>query len=129
MSQAASQYAAFWRDVRTTLKVWTVKDDGGFPAPKTRTGVRAMPFWSSLRRVQKVIGTVPAYASFVPHEMTWKVFRDEWLPDLEESGLLVGVNWSGKNALGYDVTPADIRIAGKAIVDVAEVHPPERALE
>ena len=129
MSQAASQYAAFWRDVRLTLKVWTVKDDDGFPAPKTRTGERAMPFWSSLRRVEKIIKTVPAYRGFTPHEMTWMEFRDEWLPELEESGFLVGVNWSGEHALGYDMKPADMRTAGKAIVDAAEARPSDPTIE
>jgi hypothetical protein len=126
MSQAASQYAAFWRDVRVSRKVWTVTDDDGVPAPKTRTGQRAMPFWSSLRRVQKIIRTVPAYGSFVPKEMAWEEFRDEWLADLEHQGLLVGVNWSGLHALGYDVSPADMRLAGAAIVDKeAGGAPPE----
>jgi hypothetical protein len=76
-----------------------------------------MPFWSSLRRVQKIIRTVPAYACFVPKEIGWREFRDNWIPDLERQGFLVGVNWSGRHALGYDVSPADVRVAGAAIVD------------
>jgi hypothetical protein len=117
MSQAASQYAAFWRDVRRGRKVWTVRDDDGCPAPVTSSGRRAMPFWSTLSRVRRVIKTVPAYGAFVPHEMPWEEFRDSWLPELEAGGLLVGVNWSGPRALGYDMTPADIRTAGAAMVD------------
>ncbi|MGH2362922.1 MAG: DUF2750 domain-containing protein, partial [bacterium] len=85
MSQAASQYAAFWRDVKRSRLVWTVKDDGGFPAPKTRTGQRAMPFWSTLSRVQRIIKNVPAYGSFVPHEMSWEELRDEWLLSLSRT--------------------------------------------
>ena len=122
MSQAASQYAAFWRDVKKNRRVWTVKDGGGFPAPKTRTGQRAMPFWSTLSRVQRIVRTVPAYAGFIPHEISWEEFRDYWLKELVADGYLVGVNWSGPRAIGYDMAPADILTAGAAIIDG---HPKE----
>jgi len=119
VSQAASQYAAFWRDVKRSRKVWTVRDDNGYPAPRTRTGQRAMPFWSTLSRVQRIIKTVSAYRQFNPEELSWETFRDKWLPELEANGCLVGVNWSGRKALGYDMAPADIRSAGAAIVDAS----------
>jgi hypothetical protein len=109
MSQGASQYASFARDVAEHGRVWTVRDSGGFPAPKTPDGNRAMPFWSSLSRVERIIATVPAYASFQPYEIAWELFRDNWLPGLERDGVLVGVNWSGPRALGYDITPKDVR--------------------
>ena len=60
----------------------------------------------------KIIKTAPAYAGFRPSEMTWQGMRDVWLPDWEESKMLMGVNWSGPRARGYDIEPADIRIAG-----------------
>jgi hypothetical protein len=109
MSQAASQYAAFARDVAANNKVWTVKDDGGYPAPMTASGKRAQPFWSSLARVERIIATVPAYAGFYPVEISWEDFNDKWIPGLERDGLLVGVNWSGPRAKGYDVEPKDVR--------------------
>ena len=109
MSQAASQYAAFARDVAEHGRVWTLRDDGGFPSPKTPDGNRAMPFWSSLSRVERIIATVTAYAGFQPFEISWDLFRDKWLPGLERDGLLVGVNWSGPRALGYDLAPKDVR--------------------
>ena len=108
MSQAASQWATFARDVAAHGKVWTVKDSGGFPAPLTSSGKRAQPFWSSLSRVKKIISTVPAYAGFEPFELSWPEFRDKWLPGLERDGLLIGVNWSGPRAAGYDVTSQEV---------------------
>jgi len=109
MSQAASQYAAFARDVAEHGSVWTIRDEGGFPSPKTSDGNRAIPFWSSLSRVERIIATVPAYAGFHPFEITWELFRDNWLPGMERDGLLVGVNWSGPRAVGYDIAPKDVR--------------------
>jgi hypothetical protein len=91
MGQSASQAHAFYRDVARTRKLWSCRDDVGFPQPKTSFGGRAQPFWSSLSRVQKIIKTVPV-----------------WLPDLKGCGVKVGVNWSGKGAVGYDMEPDDV---------------------
>jgi hypothetical protein len=108
MSQAASQAAAFYRDVAETGKLWTLEDDGGYPAPKTQSGERSMPFWSSLARVKRIIKTVPAYSSFRPVEMSWEEFLNDWVPGLTSDRCLVGVNWSGKHATGYDCKPHEV---------------------
>ena len=109
MGQSASQAHAFYKDVAKNKKVWTIRDEGGYPAPKTRTGQRSQPFWSTLSRVQKIIKNVPAYNGFEPVELSWDEFRDKWLPGLIKDGLLVGVNWSGKNATGYDLDAPWVR--------------------
>ena len=101
--------AAFYRDVAACRRVWTVKDDRGFPAPRSSTGVRAQPFWSSLPRVQRIIGRVPAYSGFRPYEITWDEFRDHWIPLLIRDGMRVGVNWSGRRAAGFDLDPAFVQ--------------------
>lgn len=109
MSQAASQAHAFYREVTLNRKLWTVRDADGYPAPKTSSGQRSQPFWSSLSRVQKIIKTVPDYSGFVPEEITWQDFRDSWIPSLESDGFLIGVNWSGPRAVGYDMEPSSLR--------------------
>ena len=111
MSNAGAQATAFYRDVARSLKVWTVRDAGGFPAPKNSRGVRAQPFWSSLSRVQPILKNVAAYRGFEPVELTWEQFRDHTLPDLERDQLEVGVNWAGKYATGYDLPPTAVREA------------------
>jgi hypothetical protein len=108
MTQAASQPAAFYRDVARDRMVWTLEDEVGYPAPMTKTGQRAMPIWSSKSRVEKIIRTVRAYHGFTPIGFTWDVFTAEWVPDLKTSNQLVGVNWSGKHALGYDLEQDDV---------------------
>ena len=108
MGQSASQAAAFYRDVAESKTLWTVQDDGGVPAPPKSNGQRAMPFWSSLSRVRRIIRTVPAYAALRPLEVSWTDFCTSWGPDLARDGLLVGVNWSGANAVGYDLAPQDV---------------------
>jgi hypothetical protein len=111
MGQSASQAHVFYKDVAKTQKVWTIRDSEGYPAPLTSSGKRAQPFWSSFSRAQAIIKTVAAYAGFEPVELSWTEFRDVWLPELENDGFLVGINWSGKNATGYDLDAKSIREA------------------
>ena len=109
MTQSALQWLAFARDVARHRRLWTIQDDGGFPAPLTSSGKRAHPFWSTLPRVLRIIQAVAAYLIFRPHEVTWDAFRDDWIPGMERDGLLVGVNWSGPTARGYDVLPSEAK--------------------
>src|SRR5215831_9611475 len=108
MSQAASQASAFYHEVAKQGRLWTIKDSVGFPAPRNSSGKRAQPFWSSLARAQRIIANVPAYRDFEPHELAWSEFCERWLPGLTRDGILVGVNWSGTRAVGYDVSPAEV---------------------
>jgi hypothetical protein len=117
MSQSASQAAAFYRDAARSRTVWTLRDEGGYSAPKNREGVRAQPFWSSRSRVEKIVATVPAYAGFDIVEITLDAFLDNWLSSLDARGLRVGVNWSGPSATGYDIEPSSIRTALDAALE------------
>jgi hypothetical protein len=67
-----------------------------------------MPFWSSRARVERVISSVPAYRAFEVVEISWEDFRVRWVPGLTRDGLLVGVNWSGSRATGYDIEPGEL---------------------
>ncbi len=108
MSQAAAQAQAFYREVAKTGKLWTVRDQRGFPQPMTNDGYRAQPFWSSLSRVQRIVKNVPAYAACEPLEISWPDFRERWVPGLTSDNVRVGVNWNGPRAVGYDLWPQEI---------------------
>lgn len=110
MTTSAAQAAAFYREAVRESSVWAIRDSGGFPAPKTADGYRAMPFWSLRSRAERVIATVPAYEGFAPVEISLDMFRSAWLPDLRRDGLHVGVNWSGARATGYDLSPDDVEL-------------------
>jgi hypothetical protein len=79
------------------------------PAPLNEQGRRVMPFWSTRSRAEKIISSVPAYAGFRPCQLSLDEFQSRWLDGLERDGLLVGINWSGVSATGYDVEPRDVR--------------------
>jgi hypothetical protein len=80
-------------------------------------GRRVQPFWSSRSRAERIINSVPAYAGFTPVEVRWDEFRTQWVPDLTADGLLVGVNWSGTNATGYDIEPDNLERSVQALID------------
>ncbi len=116
--QSASQAAAFYREVANSGLVWTLRDESGFPAPINTSGERAQPFWSSRARVEQIIATVAAYQSFVPVQIELAAFLVRWVPGLTKDGILVGINWTGDRATGYDIAPAQVaeRIAGASRV-------------
>lgn len=105
MSQASSQAHAFYKEVAQKKVVWTIKDEGGYPAPMTSEKKRAQPFWSSASRATKIVREVKVYSGFEVVSITWDVFKEKWATGLSKDGLLAGVNWSGKNAQGYDLDP------------------------
>jgi len=97
----------FYKEVSENGIVWCIKDKKGIPAPQTMDG-RALPFWSNEEKALKIINNVPAYAGFEPQKIALKDFVDKWLPGMEKDLLLVGLNWGGKNAAGYDVSPQEV---------------------
>ena len=126
MTVSAAQAGAFYREVVKGGVVYAVRDAAGFPAPLTSSGQRAMPFWSKRSRAQKVVDTVAAYGSLEVVAIPVDEWRSEWLPDLEQDGLQVGVNWSGANATGYDLSVADLlrNIDARASLDKQSAPPP-----
>ncbi|MFE5409972.1 DUF2750 domain-containing protein [Microbacterium sp. NPDC056569] len=107
MSTSAAQAAAFFTELGADGSVWTIEDDAGIPAPVGATGERAMPFWSRKSRALSVIATAPAYAGFRPRQISRAEFESRWLPGLAEDGLLIGVNWAGERATGYELSVDD----------------------
>ena len=108
MSVAAAQAEAFYGEFLDGGSVFTVRDDGGYPAPENGSGQRAQPFWSKRSRAQRIVDDVPAYGGFEVVEIDGKRWRERWLPGLEKEGIHVGLNWSGRDASGYDLPPADV---------------------
>jgi len=105
---SAAHSAAFFTEARNGGLVFGVQDEDGLPAPQDGDGVRAMPFWSRLSRAEKIVASVPAYTQMKPVEIALDEFINRWLPGLERDGLLVGLNWSGARATGYDLTPSEV---------------------
>ncbi len=102
---SGAQADAFYEEVLSGGEVWTVKDANGIPAPVGTDGARAMPFWSKRSRAARVIDNVPAFDGFEPTPVPLEEWRSRWLPGLAKDRLLVGLNWSGGQATGFDLAP------------------------
>ena len=108
MSLSGAHTAAFRREVAQEDRVWSIRDARGFPAPGDADGTRAMPFWSKPSRAKRVVAQVEAYHDFDVVEIPFGPWLDGWLPGLVRDGLLVGVNWAGSHATGFDLDPSHV---------------------
>ena len=108
MAVTGAHADAFFGEVLEQRVVWTIRDTEGVAAAVNDDGRRAMPFWSLESRVRTLISSVPEYAGFDPQPIPLDTWRDRWLPDLDAEGMLVGLNWGGESATGYDVAPAEV---------------------
>lgn len=108
MSLSGAHKAAFRREVLLQKQVYAIRDQGGYPAPAGEDGRRSVPFWSRPTRAARVADQVAAFAGFEVMAIELDDWLEGWLPCLERDGLLVGVNWSGIKATGFDMTPAQV---------------------
>jgi hypothetical protein len=108
MSLSGAHKTAFHREATQEGRVFTIRDGTGFPAPADADGHRAVPFWSKTTRAQRVVALVEAYREFAVVPISMREWLDLWMPSLERDGLLVGVNWAGSRATGYDMTPGQM---------------------
>jgi hypothetical protein len=108
VTASAAQADAFYREALEAATVWTVRDASGIPAPENGDGHRAMPFWSRESRAERVVATVAAYSGFATQSVPLAEWRQRWLPGLIKDGLMVGLNWSGASATGYDLHPTEV---------------------
>ena len=103
MSLSGAHKAAFRREAPQEGRVFSIRDADGFPIS---TG--ALPFWSKQSRAKRVVTQVEAYRDFDVVEIDMDDWLGTWLPDLERDGFLVGVNWAGPRATGYDMAPTQV---------------------
>jgi hypothetical protein len=109
MSLSGAHRAAFRREVTQEGRVYAIRDADGYPAPADPDGVhRAVPFWSKPTRAQLIVKHVTAYQGFEVVPITIDDWLSNWMVSLEHDGLLVGVNWAGARATGYDLTPGQV---------------------
>jgi len=109
MSIAAPQYDKFREQVATEERVFTFTDGGELLVYPARDG-DTVPFWSSRARLVTIQKRLPKYRAYTVTELSLANFFRQ-LDLLEQEGIRVGVNWSGARLIGYNVTPAGLRVA------------------
>jgi Protein of unknown function (DUF2750) len=108
VSLSGAHKAAFRREVLPEKRVFAIRDGAGYPAPADPEGRRAVPFWSKPTRARRVADQAAAFLGFEIVVIELDDWLAGWLPCLERDEMLVGVNWSGARATGFDLTPAQV---------------------
>ncbi|WP_433301598.1 DUF2750 domain-containing protein [Actinoplanes sp. CA-030573] len=108
MSLSGAHKAAFRREVTQGGHVYAIRDPDGFPAPAGEDGRRAVPFWSKPTRAQLIVKHVDAYNGFEVVPIPVEEWLSGWMTNLEHDEMMVGVNWAGARATGYDMTPGQV---------------------
>ena len=121
MSLSGAHRAAFRREASQEGQVYAIRDPEGFPAPAGDDGRRVVPFWSKPTRAQLIVKHVTPYRGFEVVPIPVEEWLSTWMTRLEHDNLLVGVNWAGARATGYDLTPGQVlRWFAELESDVAE---------
>jgi hypothetical protein len=100
---AGTQAHTFFREVAETGDVWSLGDGQSMFVVLSESGARVFPLWSSRRRAQRIVDTNRGYASCKVLGSSWSNFLDNWVAILERDGILVGVNWTGAHASGFEM--------------------------
>jgi hypothetical protein len=108
MSLSGAHKAAFRREVLAEGRIFAIRDGEGYPAPADLQGRRAVPFWSKPTRAQRVADQAAAFMGFEIVVIELDDWLAGWLPCLERDEMLVGVNWSGARATGFDLGPEQV---------------------
>ena len=111
MSVAALSYSKFCSEAPKRGRVYTFTNCGELLVYPVR-GEEVVPFWSSRGRLEKITVALPKYQRFEITEYSWSEFED-WLSQLEEASILVGVNWAGAKLTGYNVSVPNLKAAMK----------------
>ena len=108
-STAALQYDEFKRQVAEERKVFTFTNVGKYLAYPVR-GHEVIPFWSSHSRIVTVKKSHSQYQRYEITEMGLDEFI-QWFPQLAAEGIHIGINWSGKRLIGYDISIQHLKAA------------------
>lgn len=107
MSISAFQYAQFVKQVLSSQKVFSFTEGNEYLVFQMGDK-EVIPFWSSRTRLETIQKTHPKYQKYAIAEMDFKKFY-EWLPELAEEKLFIGVNWIGNKLIAYDYDPRQLK--------------------
>jgi hypothetical protein len=107
MTGMSPQIQAFVDEVTKLGRAYSFSKNGEYLVLKA--GEKdVIPFWSSPTKVQIIQVFFADYDDYKITSMTLKELHD-WLPEVEEQDMYIGVNWSGKNLEGYDIAPRQLQ--------------------
>jgi len=108
MKSNETRWNEFVEEVAMEGYVWTIEKNGEFLTSKNRHYTDCFPWWSSRSRVIRQLKNVSAYDGYIQAGYTWDVFLEEWVPILKQTNCLIGVNYAGKQNVGFDLPISDV---------------------
>ncbi|MDP3821199.1 MAG: DUF2750 domain-containing protein [Burkholderiales bacterium] len=101
---AGAHAHAFYREVAKYNDVFTL-GKGGVPMLVQGAAGSVLPVWSSRSRAEKIVANASGFSGLTILGMPWDEFEKTQVPQLERQSILLGINWGGKAANGYEVAP------------------------
>jgi len=106
MSSGSSQANKFYEEVSENQRLWFAETENGdaleFDVENDQV---SFPLWSSKSRITRLKKLSPELlGEYSPREISWRFFKEVLAPMLIESNRLIGVNLSGQNLTGVDLT-------------------------
>jgi len=115
MSISGAQYDKFREQVVSDERAYTFTDAGQLLVYPVRSG-ETVPFWSSRSRLETIQKRIPKYQRWQITELSLGEFWRR-LDQLEQEDVQVGVNWSGSQLTGYNVSVRDLRAGLRYWID------------
>ena len=110
MSSGGAQANKFYQQVAENKALWFASTvEGNALEFDVRDNKVSLPLWSSKSRILRLKKLNPELlAEYIPVEITWDFFIKTLVPQLNSKNRIVGVNLSGKNITGFDMSIEDL---------------------
>ncbi|USN98482.1 MAG: DUF2750 domain-containing protein [Phycisphaeraceae bacterium] len=97
---------AFYREVIASGELFTVEHEEDGPIEwHLAGGIHARPFWSARSRAVRMLQGPLRRRGLVIVPVIWHEFCSRIVPEMRSAGQLVGLNWHGARARGYNLDP------------------------
>ena len=107
MTVVRTQIQSFLDELAKLGRAYTFSKNGEYLVLKAGEN-DVIPFWSSPTKAQIIRVFFADYDDYKITSMSLQEFSD-WLPEVEEQDLYIGMNWGGKNLEGYDIAPKQLQ--------------------
>ncbi|HFB65942.1 MAG TPA: DUF2750 domain-containing protein [Aeromonadales bacterium] len=93
-SNIKANYALFIDQVLENEEVWALRSDDGWAQCESENyeDAAVIPFWSEQSYVKDFMAK--NWQEYKVSKITLEDFFNDWLPGMDEDGILVGINWS-----------------------------------
>jgi len=97
MSESSTTLKTFLAETKSTQELWALQDKNSedwvvLDSPNYEN-TDVMPLWSTPELAQ--LHCIDEWSGFVPSKISLSDWLEFWLEDLNEDGVIIGVNWQG----------------------------------